>query len=403
MTIEETARQLLTQIGKVFLVRRHGLRECLVCGELFTRATAPDARRGELLPGCRVLFDANHQKEGSMSLSKRYHSRWKEPYHRIDHQRLQRYILCGSRCARGDRGRTSERFNTVRDAHRKLVSINSSDPGLLIGARSSTLCQLPRSSQLLPAWSYLRGNMTMRSTSSDRKHRMPACAAAQANSTRAEVLDRLGVKDFARVAQLSAEEAFRLLQSKHDREHQTAWSRFETELTKRTAEIRDRHKDELRSAQSERDDLTRRVEDCLREVAQLRERNQELETEMAKVARVGKREEMDFADEARTWAGIAISEKLPRNGDFLLSYRAPNGDPTEPKILIDNKDKSTIAESDIDKLVRDARERSIGVAALVARDETSFGKLTGNRDGAARTESGCFEPPGSGLSAISTC
>ena len=30
-------------------------------------------------------------------------------------------------------GRTSERFNTVRDAHENLVSINSSDPGLLIG------------------------------------------------------------------------------------------------------------------------------------------------------------------------------------------------------------------------------------------------------------------------------
>lgn len=29
-------------------------------------------------------------------------------------------------------GRTSERFNTVRDAHGKLVSINSADPGLLI-------------------------------------------------------------------------------------------------------------------------------------------------------------------------------------------------------------------------------------------------------------------------------
>ena len=29
-------------------------------------------------------------------------------------------------------GRTSERFNTTRDAHGSLVSINSSDPGLLI-------------------------------------------------------------------------------------------------------------------------------------------------------------------------------------------------------------------------------------------------------------------------------
>jgi hypothetical protein len=55
---------------------------------------------------------------------------------------------------------------------------------------------------------------------------------------RTEILDRLGVRDFARVAQLSAEEAFRLLQSKHDREHQTAWSRFETELARRTADQR---------------------------------------------------------------------------------------------------------------------------------------------------------------------
>jgi hypothetical protein len=29
-------------------------------------------------------------------------------------------------------GRTNERFNTVRDAHGNLASINSSDPGLLI-------------------------------------------------------------------------------------------------------------------------------------------------------------------------------------------------------------------------------------------------------------------------------
>ena len=63
---------------------------------------------------------------------------------------------------------------------------------------------------------------------------------------------------------------------------------------------------------------------------------------------------------------------MSRNGDFIISYRAPNGDPTEPKILIDNKDKSTIAESDIDKIVRDARERSIGVAALVAREESQL-------------------------------
>jgi len=105
----------------------------------------------------------------------------------------------------------------------------------------------------------------MRSPSSEKIECPLGCGAGEL--TRAEILDRLGVKDFARVAQLSAEEAFRLLQNRHDREHQTAWSRFETELAKRTTEIREQHKDALRSAQLERDDLIRRVEGCLREMA----------------------------------------------------------------------------------------------------------------------------------------
>jgi predicted nuclease with TOPRIM domain len=207
----------------------------------------------------------------------------------------------------------------------------------------------------------------MRSPSSERLECPLCCGAGELS--RAEILDRLGVKDFARVAQLSAEEAFRLFQQRHDREHQSAWSKFESELTKRTAELRERFKDDLRLAVSEKDNLSRRVEDSLREIGEVREKNQLLEAELAKVARIGKREEMTFEEEVRTWAGVWISDKLPRNGDFILAYRAPNGDPLEPRILIDNKDKSTIAESDIDKLVRDARERSIQIAALVAREE----------------------------------
>ena len=199
----------------------------------------------------------------------------------------------------------------------------------------------------------------------------PLCSGKGALS-RAEILDRLGAKDFARVAQLSAEEAFRLLQSKHDRDHQTGWSRFETELAKRTTEIRERHKDEVRIAQSEKDVLTRRVEDCLREVAQLRERNHELEMEMAKVARVGKREELCFADEARTWVGIAISQKLPKNGDFLLAYRDASGAPLEPRLIVDNKDKASVSEGDIRKLIRDAKERRSPVGIIVARDESQL-------------------------------
>jgi hypothetical protein len=168
------------------------------------------------------------------------------------------------------------------------------------------------------------------------------------------------------------------------------WARFEAELSKRTVLIAERHKDELHSLATrtkeleaaatvalqqrshETDHANRRVEDSLREVGQLRERNHELETEMAKVARMGKREEMDFAEEARTWAGIHISDKLGKNGDYLLAFRDPSGAPLEPRLLIDNKDKSAVAESDIRKLVRDAKERHAPVGVIVARDETQL-------------------------------
>ncbi len=186
---------------------------------------------------------------------------------------------------------------------------------------------------------------------------------------RSDVLERLGVRDLARIAQLSAEEAFRLLLQKNKDDQQNVWLRFESELAKRVADIRDRHKDELHSAQSERHALTRRVEDCLREVGELRERNQELEGLLSKAARRGKLEEISFEEEARTWAGISISEKLPKNGDYTLAFRDPSGAPLEPRMLVDNKDKAAVGENDIDKLIRDARERSIPVAVLVTRTE----------------------------------
>jgi hypothetical protein len=213
----------------------------------------------------------------------------------------------------------------------------------------------------------------MRSVSSE-SIECPLCSGA-GELSRAEILDRLGVKDFARVAQLSAEEAFRLLQQKHSSDDQQAWARFESQLITRTAELRERFKDELRLALCEKESLSRRVEDSLREITHLREKNQLLEVEMSKVARVGKREEMDFAEEARSWAGVWISNKLPRNGDFILAYRAPNGEPTAPTILTDNKDKALVSEGDIDKLVRDAKERGIPVAALVARTEDQLRQI----------------------------
>jgi len=217
----------------------------------------------------------------------------------------------------------------------------------------------------------------MRSPSSETIE-CPLCSG-EGQLSRAEILDRLGVKDFARIAQLSAEETFRLLTQKQNHDQQSVWSRFEAELAKRTSEIREQHKDVLRSAQSDRDDLTRRVENCLRELAQLRERNQELEGEMSKAARRGKLEEISFEEEARTWAGIAVSEKLAKNGDYVLAYRDPSGAPLEPLILVDNKDKATISEGDIRKLIRDAKERRGAVAVIVAREESQLRQLDRER------------------------
>ena len=120
------------------------------------------------------------------------------------------------------------------------------------------------------------------------------------------------------------------------------------------------------------DDLARQSKDYLQEIVILRDRNEELESEMAKVARVGKREEIDFAEEVRSWPGIWIGEKLPRNGDYLMAFADTAGNALEPRMVVDNKDKAAVAEADIRKLVRDARERKLAVAALVAHDESQL-------------------------------
>ncbi len=219
--------------------------------------------------------------------------------------------------------------------------------------------------------------------------------------TRAEILDRLGGKDFARVAQLTAEEAFRLLQSQYKQEGEALWSRFESELTRRVSEAEQRHgakvqeleariklskehsgletqriraelEAKIRSEQSGKEDLRRRIEEYLSDLSRLRTQNQELEVEMSKVARRGKLEEVSFADEVQTWAGICISEKLARNGDYLLAFRDPSGAQLEPRLLVDNKDKSAITELDIKKLIRDAKERHAAVGVIVAKDESQL-------------------------------
>ena len=144
------------------------------------------------------------------------------------------------------------------------------------------------------------------------------------------------------------EEAFRLLLQKHNHDEQNVWARFETELTKRTAEIERQHgeqlqplvvrikelesaanvsvraedprnsngselncEDKLRTEHSQKVDLSRRVEDYFREITQLRDRNQELESRDGEGRpRRQAVKKSTFAHEARTWAGVSFSEKL---------------------------------------------------------------------------------------------
>jgi len=270
--------------------------------------------------------------------------------------------------------------------------------------------------------------------------------------SRTEVLERLGMKDFARVAQLSAEEAIRLILTKEKDAEQARWAKFDAELARRAAEAAAKHNAELQGLQSEKgelaarlkgleesasarlenarqeerlaagkelqkqaaalakriaeleaaqglaeeqkqaevararaeleaalgsektraDGLARQGKDYLQEIGALRGRNQELEAEMAKVARVGKKEEVDFAEEARSWPGIWVGEKLPRNGDYLMAFADAAGNALEPLMVVDNKDKAAVAEADVRKLVRDARERKLAAAALVTREESQL-------------------------------
>ncbi len=270
--------------------------------------------------------------------------------------------------------------------------------------------------------------------------------------SRTEVLERLGMKDFARVAQLSAEEAIRLVLKKEKDGEQARWAKFEAELAKRVAEVTGKHNAELQKLQTEKSDLAARLKglektatatldnarqeerlaaekelqkqlaaltkqiaeleaaqklaeeqknaevamakaelesalttekanandlsrqgkDYLQEINSLRDRNRQLEAEMAKVARVGKKEELDFVEEAHSWPGIWVGEKLPRNGDYLMAFSDAAGNAVEPIMVIDNKDKASITEADIRKLIRDAKERKVPVAVLVTREESQL-------------------------------
>ena len=77
--------------------------------------------------------------------------------------------------------------------------------------------------------------------------------------SRTEVLERLGMKDFARVAQLSAEEAIRLILKKEKDADQARWAKFDAELARRVAEVTGKHNAELQKIQAEKSELAARL------------------------------------------------------------------------------------------------------------------------------------------------
>jgi hypothetical protein len=77
--------------------------------------------------------------------------------------------------------------------------------------------------------------------------------------SRTEVLERLGMKDFSRVAQLSTEEAIRLVLNKEQDAEQARWAKFDAELARRLAEAAGKHHAELQKLRAEKSELAARL------------------------------------------------------------------------------------------------------------------------------------------------
>src|SRR5205814_9675384 len=103
------------------------------------------------------------------------------------------------------------------------LSLRNTDGMDFLATYSSLVTEdcCPEPADLLFRSVYLKRHMTMRSPLPTNAIECPLCRG-EGTLKRTEILDRLGVKDFARVAQLSAEEAFRLLGTKNTNDHQSA-------------------------------------------------------------------------------------------------------------------------------------------------------------------------------------
>ena len=124
---------------------------------------------------------------------------------------------------------------------------------------------------------------------------------------------------------------------------------------------------------------------------------------MAKVARVGKLEEVSFADEARTWAGVSVSEKLSRSGDFILAYRDPSGAPFNQECWSITRTKPLSRRATSTSSSVTPRSATSLSARRRSGRRASFDRLTRTPLGPEKTGSGYCERPANGYPVILKC
>ena len=118
----------------------------------------------------------------------------------------------------------------------------------------------------------------------------------------------------------------------------------------------------------------RRVEDCLREVAaasRAEPSSWKQRWRRSPVSASGKR--WTSLRRRGRGRGSPSAKSFRRTATSFWRIATPSGAPLEPRIIVDNKDKSIITEGDIEKLIRDARRTlDARCGIIVARDESQL-------------------------------
>ncbi len=242
----------------------------------------------------------------------------------------------------------------------------------------------------------------MRSPSSE-KIECPLCCGA-GELSRAEILDRLGVKDFARVAQLIRRGSI-----------PPASEQARPRAPERVVSLRDRTGEAHR-----RDQGAATRTNCASPLPKRKTSAAESRTACGNSPSFARRTSNSKPRWRRSPASASAKRwTSPRRRGLGLGFgsatscraMATSFSRTAPRTAIlpsrkfssttrTNRQSPRATSRSWCAMPRSARSRS---PRWSPARRASFVRLTGNRGGAARTESGCSEPPGSGSSAISTC